>query len=113
MDGSTFDRLTRAVSTAGSRRRVLSLLTSVGLGGLLSTLDDDESVAKREHGRNRGHHPGKHKRRNKRKRKGNGGGGGGRGGPSVPVPAPPLGDRASRTVTAAVGTASTNCARPR
>jgi hypothetical protein len=81
MDGSTFDRLTRAVSSAGSRRRLLGLLTSVGLGGLLRQLDDGASEAKRHHGRNRGHHPGKHKRHRKGKRKGNGGGGGGVGGP--------------------------------
>lgn len=87
MDGSTFDRLIRELSTARPRRRLLGLLTSVGLGGLLSSLDDESTRAKCRHGRNRGHRR-KHKRKHKRKRKdkdkdkGNGGNGGGNGGGS-------------------------------
>lgn len=76
MDEVTFDRLTRAVSRAGSRRQVLGVLASVGLGGLLSQLADETSEAKRQHGRNRGHHPGKGKDNRKGKRKGGKGGGG-------------------------------------
>ena len=71
MDGSTFDRLARAVGSAGSRRHLLGVLAT--LGGLLTHLDDDESAAKRRHGRNRGHRPGKSKDRRKGKRKGRGG----------------------------------------
>lgn len=69
MDGSTFDRLTCAVSNFGSRRRLLGLLTGVGLGGLLTQLDDEAIEAKRKHGRNRGHHPGKGKDNRKGQRK--------------------------------------------
>lgn len=74
MDGSTFDKLTRVVSTAGSRRYVLGLLASLGLGGVLSTLDGDDAAAKRK----RNHHPGKRKEKRQRRRKsrGNGGKGG-------------------------------------
>jgi hypothetical protein len=78
MEGSTFDRLARAVSTAGSRRRLLGVLASVGLGGLLSQLDDASTEAKRKrHGRRRSHRPGKHKDNRKGKRKGGKGIGGG------------------------------------
>ena len=76
MDGSTFDRFTRAVSTAGSRRRLLALLASLGFSGLIGNLDNETAQARRKHGRNRGHHPGKHKRNRKGKRKGGKGGGG-------------------------------------
>lgn len=76
MESSTFDRLTRAVSAAGSRRRLLGVLASVGFGGLLGALDDESAQAKRKHGRNRHHHPGKHKHNRKGKRKGGKGGGG-------------------------------------
>jgi hypothetical protein len=81
MEGSTFDRLTRAVSSVSSRRRLLGLLTSLGLSGLLSHLDDEATEAKRKHGRNRSHHPGKHKRNRKGKRRGGKGGGIGSPGP--------------------------------
>jgi hypothetical protein len=75
MEGSAFDRLARAVSRAGSRRRLLGLVTSVGLGGLLSQLDDASTEAKRKrHGRKRSHRPGKHKDNRKGKRKKKGGG---------------------------------------
>jgi hypothetical protein len=73
MEGTAFDRLTMAVSRAGSRRRLLGALVSVGLGGLLSHLDDDAADARRKrHGRQNSHRPGKHKdnRRGKRKKKG-------------------------------------------
>jgi hypothetical protein len=81
MDGSTFDRLTRAVSSVSSRRRLLGLLTSLGLSGLLTHLDDESTEAKRKrHGRRRGHRPGKRKDKRKGKRK-RGKGGGGLGGP--------------------------------
>ena len=73
MDGSTFDRLTRALRTAGSRRRLLGVVTSLGLGGLLGALDGDPTDAKRQHGRNRGHRPGKDKDNRKGKRNGGGG----------------------------------------
>jgi hypothetical protein len=63
MDDSTFDRLARAVSAAGSRRRLLGVVASVGLGGLLSALDDDTTQAKRKRrGRRNSHRPGKGKR---------------------------------------------------
>lgn len=48
MDGSAFDRLTRAVSTAGSRRRLLGIVASVGLGGVLTRLDKAATKASSE-----------------------------------------------------------------
>ncbi len=75
MEDSTFDRLTRAVSAASSRRRLLGVVASVGLGGLLSALDDDTTQAKRKRqGRRNSHRPGKDKDNRKGKRTGNGGG---------------------------------------
>ena len=82
MDDSTFDRLTRAISSTGSRRRLVGLLAGVGLAGLLSHLDDAETEAKRKrHGRRHSHRPGKHKHNRKGKSKGGRGKGGGIGGP--------------------------------
>lgn len=74
MDGSTFDRFTRALSEARSRRRLLGVVTSLGLGWLLSGLAADPTDARRKHGRNRGHRPGKNKDNRKGKRTGTGGG---------------------------------------
>jgi hypothetical protein len=45
MDGSRFDRFTRAVSTAGSRRRLLGLVASLGLGGMLTHRDQTATTA--------------------------------------------------------------------
>ncbi|MFN8677554.1 MAG: hypothetical protein U0Z70_14360 [Thermomicrobiales bacterium] len=36
LDGSTFDRLARAVGASGSRRRVLGVLAGLGLAGALA-----------------------------------------------------------------------------
>jgi hypothetical protein len=57
MDISAFDRLARSVGSASTRRRVFGILTSAGLGGLLSQVAVEETDAKRK------------RRRNKRKRR--------------------------------------------
>jgi hypothetical protein len=46
MDESRFDRLTRAVSSAGSRRRLLGIVASLGLGGVLTRLDQSATTAR-------------------------------------------------------------------
>lgn len=61
MDGTAFDRLTRAIGSPGSRRRLLGVAASFGLGGVLSGISVEQGEAR--------------KKRNKRKknnRKGNG-----------------------------------------
>lgn len=63
MEGSAFDRFTRAISRAGSRRHLLGVLTSVPLGGLLSQWNDGATDAKGKRRRRR-------RRKGKRKRKG-------------------------------------------
>ena len=45
MDGTTFDRLARAVGAGSSRRRLLGVLT--GLGGALAMLDGDDAAAEK------------------------------------------------------------------
>lgn len=61
MDGTRFDWLARAVGTDGTRRRLFSL-GALSLAGLVLALADEDGEAKRQHGRNRGHRPGKGKR---------------------------------------------------
>ena len=70
MEASVFDRLARNVGTVSSRRWVLGLLATIGPAGVLSLLDSEEAQARRRHGCNRRHHPGKRKRNRKGKRKG-------------------------------------------
>lgn len=45
MDGPTFDRLTRALSAARSRRRLLGIVASLGLGGTLTHRDGTAATA--------------------------------------------------------------------
>lgn len=71
MDDSTFDRLTRAVSAAGSRRRLLGLLTSVGLGGLLMQLDDEAAAERPGNRMNRRNQQRKRKQRNNKSKNNN------------------------------------------
>lgn len=70
MDESAFDRLTRAVSTTGSRRRLLRLFAGMSLGEILTSQDGEAVQATCPHGgdhrRNRGKH--KHKRHRNGKR---------------------------------------------
>jgi hypothetical protein len=68
MERRAFDGLARTVGQASPRRGAFSLLASIALAGVLTRLGLEESAA-RKHGRNRGHHPGKHKRNRKGKRK--------------------------------------------
>ncbi len=70
MEASVFDRLARNVGTVSSRRWVLGLLATIGPAGVLSLLDSEEAQARRRHGCNRRHNPGKRKRNRKGKRKG-------------------------------------------
>jgi hypothetical protein len=73
MEGSAFDRFTRAFGIADSRRRVLSLVVGVPAAGLLGQLDAEDGQAKRKrHGRRNRHRPGKRKDNRKGKRKGDG-----------------------------------------
>lgn len=53
MDGSTFDRLTRAVIAGRTRRQVLTIIAGLGLSGLLGSADHD-AAAKRRHRRRSG-----------------------------------------------------------
>lgn len=72
MDDVTFDRLARAFGAVRSRRRLLGFLASVGLGGVLLELGEEEAAAERPHDRlkrrNKQHH---RKQRNARRRKHN------------------------------------------
>ena len=47
MDGSRFDTLARAIAQSGTRRRVVSLLLALPLGGVLAVVGTEESVAER------------------------------------------------------------------
>jgi hypothetical protein len=47
MDGSTFDRLTRRLTTGSSRRQALAALVAIGLGGALASADPQLTAAKK------------------------------------------------------------------
>lgn len=51
MDPTAFDTLSRAFVRAGTRRRLVTLLAALPLGGVLTTLSDDEVAAERPHQR--------------------------------------------------------------
>jgi hypothetical protein len=75
MDPTAFDTLTRALSNAGSRRRLLVWLTELLPAGVGMLLGEAAAARGRQHGLNRGHHPGKAKDNRKGQRKGQGRGG--------------------------------------
>lgn len=83
MDDRVLDQVARSVHALGSRRRLLGLGVALPLAGLVTSLADEDGEARRQHGRNRGHRPGKRKRIRKRKKnrkgKGKGNNGGGKG----------------------------------
>jgi hypothetical protein len=70
MDLNRFDALSRSVATLGSRRSLVRLLAAVPIvGGLLASLDAEDTVAKtRQHHQPHRKH-GKNKRRNKKRNK--------------------------------------------
>jgi hypothetical protein len=71
MDANRFDRLTRALSEAGTRRGLLGLLATLPImGGLLALLDQDETVARgRRHRRRvKRHKHGKGRRKHHKKK---------------------------------------------
>lgn len=74
MDEATFDQLTRAVGAAGTRRRLLGVVSGLGLGGLLGVFADESAEAKRKR---QGH---KHRKNKKNNGNGKGNGNGGNGG---------------------------------
>jgi hypothetical protein len=45
MDGSHFDILVRTIAHSGTRRRLVSLLAALPLGGVLPTLGEEEAAA--------------------------------------------------------------------
>jgi hypothetical protein len=45
MDGSHFDTLARAIAQGGTRRRLVSLLLALPLGGVLTPLGEEEAAA--------------------------------------------------------------------
>jgi hypothetical protein len=73
MDAKHFDRLTRALSDAGSRRGLLGLLAALPvLGGLFARLGDDEADAKGRRKRRKKRHKhgkGRHKHKKHKKKK--------------------------------------------
>jgi hypothetical protein len=66
VDATHFDRLIKALATAGTRRGVLSFLSALPVAATLTVLHDDESVAKR-----RRHNRQKHNQRRSGHRKAN------------------------------------------
>lgn len=74
MDDRAFDQAARAVHALDSRRRLFGLGAALPLAGLLALLPDEDGEARRRHGRNRGHRPGKRKK-NRKGQPGNKGGG--------------------------------------
>lgn len=73
MEERTFDQAARAVHALGSRRRLVGL-GALPVAGVLATLLTGDVDARRQHGRNRGHHPGKRKK-NRKGQQGNNRGG--------------------------------------
>jgi hypothetical protein len=69
-----FDQVARGVHALGSRRRLFGLGVALPLAGLVTSLADEDGEARRQHGRNRGHRPGKRKKNRKGQRGNNGGG---------------------------------------
>ncbi len=65
MDATRFDRFVRALTAAGSRRRVLALLAALPMAGGLIAFEDDAATAKNRRKRRRGRH-----RRRTRKQQG-------------------------------------------
>jgi hypothetical protein len=76
MDERTFDHVVRTIGTPGSRRLLFGVGAALPVAGLLAALSGEDSAARRKHGRNRGHRPGK-KKDNRKGRRNNGGGLGG------------------------------------
>src|SRR5262249_34542462 len=77
MDGSSFDRVVRALVSGGSRRRLLGLLSMVPLSGWASRLLEEpaEAAGRRKRRKKRHHHQqgdGKDNRKGKQKGKGKG-----------------------------------------
>ena len=70
MDPTRFDTLTRSFATAGTRRRLLAILTALPLGGLLLGVGEDDVAAERPHERlHRRTKQHRRKRRNQHKHK--------------------------------------------
>lgn len=71
MDQSVFDRATQAFAASPSRRRLLGLLGGAAVATVLGD-DPDQAAARKQHGRNRAHRPGRRKKNRKGKLQGRG-----------------------------------------
>lgn len=104
MDPRQFDALVRSFATGGTRRRLLTLLTALPLGGMLVTVAGEEAAAERPHQRlgrrnKKRNRKQRHKRRRNKHNKNNNKNqntnqpsGGGTSAPSPPPPPPGLGN---------------------
>jgi hypothetical protein len=72
MDGTTFHRLARAVGAGSSRRRLLGVLTGLGLGGALAMLEGDDAAAEKPGDRLRRRKQQHRRKRRNAKRRNNG-----------------------------------------
>jgi hypothetical protein len=72
MDGSSFDRLARAVGAAASRRRLLGALTGQGLGSVVAILARDDAAAEKPSDRLRRRKQQHRRKRRNSKRRNNG-----------------------------------------
>jgi hypothetical protein len=95
MDGSRFDTLARAIAHSGTRRRLVSLLLALPLGGVLPTLSEEEAAAQqrpidrlrqRTPQRNRKQRNNNQNNNNNNNNQNNNGGGGGNTPPTDPGP---------------------------
>jgi hypothetical protein len=103
MDPRQFDALTKTLAAFGTRRRLLSLLTALPLGGMLLTSDEEEAAAERPNQRlgrrsKRRNRKQRHKRRRNKNNQNNTNqntnqpSGGGTSPPPPPPPPPGLGN---------------------
>ena len=69
MDGSRFDTLARAIAQSGTRRRLVSLLLALPLGGVLATRGEDEAAAERPIERVRRRTPQRNRKQRNRKQR--------------------------------------------
>jgi Right handed beta helix region len=119
MDGSAFDRLTRAFVSSGTRRGLLGVLTALPLVGILTADRDEPTEAagrrrrrKKRHKHQRG--DGKNNRKGKHKGKDNGND---KGQPQPPAPEPPpsptcIPQPQTTTCAGQCATVTNNCDEP-
>ena len=71
MDGSRFDILARAIAQSGTRRRLVSLLLALPLGGVLASAAEDAAAAERPHERLLGRTPQRNRKQRNTKKNNN------------------------------------------